>query len=72
MNTSFYLAYSIVVVCYVDKFSDMDGSIYLDPHDHGRNLEHHFQLTIESSIKRRKINMRTWTWDLGLWMRFLY
>jgi hypothetical protein len=48
MNTIFQFSYSLIVVCYVDDFLDMDGSTYLDPHDQCRHLEHHFQPTIES------------------------
>jgi len=48
-------------VCYVDDFLDMDGSIYLDPHEQGRNLEHHFHLDIDFRYIQRGLNIITWT-----------
>ena len=32
---------------YVEEFLDMVGSMYLDPHDHVGNVEHHSQQGIE-------------------------
>jgi hypothetical protein len=71
MTTNLKLSYSLVVVWYVDYFLDMDGSIYLDPHDYGRHLECFCQPTIELRYLRRGLNMRTRTWELVLWMSTL-
>jgi hypothetical protein len=33
MNTIFYFSYSLVLLCCVDDFLNVDGSTYVDPHD---------------------------------------
>jgi hypothetical protein len=55
----------------VDEFLDMDGSIYLDPHECVRHLEHHSLLGIELMYFQWGVNINTWTWDLSLWMNSL-
>lgn len=54
----------------MDDILDINGSIYLDIHDHGENLEHSTQPIFELMCHDFGVYMSTWTWDLGLWMSF--
>jgi hypothetical protein len=81
MTTNFHLAYSPTVVFfpnphptfggYVDDFFNMARSIYLDPHDNVRHLEHHSQPSVELRYFPWRVNTSTWTWDPSLWMSSL-
>jgi hypothetical protein len=70
LNT--YFQYSPVLVCYPDDFLDMDGSIYLDPHDQCNSLEHPFRLVFEFQYLKCGVHMSTWTWDPSLEWRLDY
>jgi hypothetical protein len=56
---------------YVDDILDIDGSIYLDPHDHGGNLEHSIQPFIKLRCHQLGVPMSIWKWDSVLWTSFL-
>jgi hypothetical protein len=55
----------------MDDILDMEGSTYLDPHDHGGHLENSTQPFIKLRFHQLGVCMSTWTWDPSLWMSFL-
>jgi hypothetical protein len=69
MTTNFKLAYSLVVVLlldtqstfcsYVDDVLDMNGFIFLDPHDYNVNSEHNTQPIVLLKLLQWGINMST-------------
>lgn len=71
MMSNFYFSYFPIVVCYVDVFLDIEGSICLDPYDRGKHLEPRFQFGIELMYPQWGVKLSTWTWDPILWMSSL-
>ena len=51
---------------YGDSLLDMYDSIYVDPHDQVRHLNHRFHLSNTLIFPQQGVYISIWTWDLGL------